>query len=76
MPGWGPAIACAIGDVVAMLGRYHRGMIVLRDETLAARRVTGVYDLADPVAALRTAIKPHAGVVDAYTPYVLVVSRR
>lgn len=65
-----------IGDVVDMMRRYHRGMIILRDETLAAKRVTGVYDLADPVAALRTAIKPHAGMVDEYTPYVLVVSKR
>ncbi len=65
-----------IGEVVDMLRRHHRGMIVLRDDALAARRVTGVYDLADPVAALRTALRPHAGVVDAYTPYLLVVSRR
>jgi len=65
-----------IGEVVDMLRRYHRGMIVLRDDTLAARRVTGVYDLADPVAALRTALRPHAGTVEAYTPYLLVVSRR
>ncbi len=65
-----------IGDVVDMMRRYHRGMIILRDEALAAKRVTGVYDLADPVSALRTAIKPHAGVVDEYTPYVLMVSKR
>lgn len=65
-----------IGEVVDMMRRYHRGMIILRDETLAARRVTGVYDLADPVAALRTAIKPHSGVVDQYTPYALMVSQR
>lgn len=65
-----------IGDVVAMIRRYHHGMIVLRDEALATKRVTGVYDLADPVAALRTAVKPHAAVVEAYTPYVLIVSKR
>lgn len=64
-----------IGEVVDMLRRYHRGMIVLRDDTLAARRITGVYDLADPLAALRTALRPHAGTVEEYTPYLLVVSR-
>ncbi len=65
-----------IGEVVDMLRRYHRGLIVLRDDMLAARRITGVYDLADPVAALRTALRPHAGTVEEYTPYLLVVSRR
>ncbi len=65
-----------IGEVVDVLRRHHRGMIVLRDDTLAARRITGVYDLADPLAALRTALRPHAGTVEEYTPYLLVVSRR
>lgn len=63
-----------IAEVVDELRRYHRGFVVIRDEALARRRVTGVYDLRDPEAALRAVVQPYAGSVRAVTPYLLVVS--
>lgn len=65
-----------IAQMVEELRRHHRGIILLRDEALAARQVTGVFDLADPVAALDAALQPHGGMVRELTPYVLVVSAR
>lgn len=41
-----------LGDVVADLNRYRKGMILLRDEKLASLRVNGLFDLHKPDAAL------------------------
>jgi len=65
-----------IAEVVDEIRRYHHGVILLRGQALATRKVTGVYNLDDPVAALRAAVAPHSGSVRELTPYVLVVSDR
>lgn len=41
-----------LGDVLAELGRYIPGVIYLTDETLAARRISGIFDVDDAQAAL------------------------
>lgn len=61
--------------VEALRPRYH-GLILIKDETLANRQVTGVFDLNDPVAALEAALQPHGGVVSQPIPHVMVVSTR
>jgi len=66
--------AAPIGDVVEELQRYHRGVILLRDEALAKQRVSGVYDLRDPIHALRAVVEPYAGLVGQWTPYLITVS--
>ncbi|MCY1267944.1 Protein FecR [compost metagenome] len=63
-----------LGEVVDELRRYHRGLIVLADDALAGRRVTGVYNLAEPAAALRALAGAHGGTVRQVSPWLLVVS--
>lgn len=63
-----------VAEVVAELRRYHPGVIVLADEALAGKRVTGVYDLLHPAEALRAAIQPHRGVVRSYSPWLTVIA--
>lgn len=63
-----------LGRLVEELGRHHRGGIVLTDPDLARRRVTGVFDLGDPAAALRAAVAPHGGRIAEVTPFLLLVS--
>ena len=47
---------------------------VLRDDAgLTSKRVTGVYDLRHPEAALRAVVQPHGGRVERYSAWVLVV---
>jgi transmembrane sensor len=65
-----------IGDVVEDLRRYHRGAIILADDTLAERRVTGVYDLGKPIEALRAVVYPYGAVTHELTRYLIVVSAR
>ncbi len=66
--------SATIGELVAELRAYRSGTIVITDPALAERQVTGVFDLRDPVRALRTMIEPHAGRVREITPWLVVVS--
>ncbi|MCG8543253.1 MAG: FecR domain-containing protein [Alphaproteobacteria bacterium] len=65
-----------LADVVEALDRYHRGVIWLPDAGLGARRITGVFSLTDPVAALEAAAGTQNARVMAVTPFLLVVQPR
>ena len=65
-----------LADAVDDLRRYYAGFIVVTDDTLGARRLSGVYNLADPVAALTAMAGAHDAVVRQMSPWVLVVSPR
>ena len=68
------AIDRRLSDVLADLRRYYTGTIVLTDEALAQRSVTGVFDVSDPAAAAGVIVTPHGGKVRQITPWVIVVS--
>jgi transmembrane sensor len=61
-----------MADVVDELRRYYAGLIVVADGALAGRRVTGVYNLSDPAAALRAIVAAHGGSVRQVSPWLLV----
>lgn len=63
-----------LGIVVDQLRRYYSGKIIVTDDALAARPVTGVYNLADPVEALRGIARAQNAVVRRITPWVVLVS--
>ena len=65
-----------LSEVVEELDRHHWGAIVLRGRTLAARRVTGVFDLAHPVEALQAIVRTQQATMTELTPYLLVISGR
>lgn len=64
----------AIADIVDEVGRSFQGVVLVTDGALARQRVTGVYNLDDPVAALRAAAGVHGGVVRQVSPWLIVVS--
>lgn len=57
------------------LQRYHPAWISVPDLALAGRRVTGLYDLKNPDAALAAMVKPFGGKVHKVTSYGRVLSR-
>jgi transmembrane sensor len=65
----------SVADIVEELRRYHRGAVVIADDGLARERVTGVYNLSDPSAALRAVASAHAATVRQMTPWLVVLSR-
>lgn len=64
----------SLAEVVEELGRHHAGIIMLRERSLADRRITGVFDLRRPVEALHAIARTQHGSVTEITPYLLVVS--
>lgn len=63
-----------LGDAIDQLRRSFGGTIVLADGSLADRRVTGAYNLADPEDALRGMARVHGATVRRITPWLLIVS--
>jgi transmembrane sensor len=62
-----------LGDVVAALGRYHRGLIFLVGSAVCDRRVTGVFRTDQPLEAIR-AIETYLGVRSVrLSDYVIVL---
>lgn len=63
-----------VARVLDELGRYHPGRILLRDDALGRRPVSGVYDLDRPVEAVRAVAAAAGGRLSELTPWLLVVS--
>lgn len=63
-----------IEAVVGRLRRYYGGTIILADRNLARRSVTGVYNLRDPIDALRAIGQAHGARIRQITPWIVVIS--
>lgn len=61
-------------NVIDQLRPYFSGRIILTNNALADRPVTGVYNLANPVEALRGIAQAQGESVRRITPWLLVVS--
>lgn len=61
-------------DIVEQLRPYFEGKIFLTDSALGKRRVTGVYNIAEPENALRGIAQARGAVVRQISPWVLIVS--
>ena len=62
-----------LAEVVDRLRPFFAGYVVVADEDLGRRPVTGVYDLADPAEALRAVAAAHDAQVTAISPWLLVL---
>ncbi len=63
----------SIADIVDEVRRSFGGVIVVASDSFGQQRVTGVYNLSDPVAALRAAAAVHGGRVRQLSPWLLIV---
>ncbi|MPT49186.1 MAG: DUF4880 domain-containing protein [Sphingobium sp.] len=68
------AVDRPLSEVLADLRRYYRGAIVVTDNKLASRSVTGTFDTANPFEAASLIVKPHGGTVRRTTPWLMIVS--
>jgi transmembrane sensor len=64
-----------IDSIVAEIARWQSGRVVIADWDLASSRVSGLYDLNDPIAALGAVVRPYGGRVRQVTPWLTVLSR-
>lgn len=72
--GEGLAENRTIANMVEEIRPWFRGRIFITDAKLAARRVTGIYDVRHPEQALAMIIQPHGGRITHITPWIMVVS--
>lgn len=63
-----------IRSVAAEIGRWTKARIVIPQPSLAAARVSGLYDLTDPDAALAAVIGPYGGRVVHLSPWLTVLT--
>lgn len=66
----------SFGDIVETLARHLPGIVLVADRSLSRQAITGVFDLAQPVDALRTLAESQKAMVSEITPYLIVVTRR
>ena len=62
-----------VQEVVEQLRKYQRGWIVIGDDALGQKRVTGLYDLRDTQRALQALAKPIGGTLVRYSPLLTVL---
>lgn len=68
------AVDQPVSEMLHDARRHHAGAILLTNRRLAARTVTGVYDMADPAAGVAVMVQPLGGKVHRLTPWLILVS--
>ncbi len=63
-----------VSAVVARIARWRHGRVVMLSPWLGRQKVSGVFDLRDPVLALEAAVQPYGGRVREVSPLLAVVS--
>jgi transmembrane sensor len=63
-----------ISSVVAKIARWQSGRVVIADPRFGAERISGVFDLRDPVTALEAVIHPYGGKVRQLSPWLTIIS--
>lgn len=63
-----------IGSVIEQIRRYHPSWIAVPDSGLAERKVSGVFNLADPDKALVALVAPHGGTVRKISGFARIVT--
>ncbi|MEL4392672.1 FecR domain-containing protein [Shewanella algae] len=63
-----------ISTVVARIGRWKRGRVMIADAGLGAQRISGVYNLENPLEAIEAAVQPLGGKVREISPWLTVIS--
>ncbi|WP_206243474.1 FecR family protein [Novosphingobium terrae] len=64
-----------ISEVIEEIRPWYAGRIVLTSKALGQQRVSGIYRLSDPHAALTALVNPDGGWVTRVTPWVLIVGK-
>jgi transmembrane sensor len=65
-----------VAEVIDALRPWYPGVIVVQGDGFARQRVTGVYDAADPVAALVGLTQTYGGTVTTLSPWIILLSPR
>lgn len=64
----------SVADVLGDIKPFYKGLLIVADAALAEKRISGVYNLTDPVRAVRGMAAAHGLLVRQVTPWVTIVS--
>lgn len=60
---------------MSRIARWQPGRVVLAARSLADQRISGLFDLSNPIMALEAVVHPYGGKVRQISPYLTVISR-
>jgi transmembrane sensor len=63
-----------ISSVIAQIGRWYEGKILITSSLLGERRISGLFDLRQPLLALEAVVQPYGGKVRRLSPWLTVIS--
>ncbi|NDW07619.1 FecR family protein [Jiella pacifica] len=63
-----------VASLVARIARWQPGRVLIADPALGARQTSGVFDLANPIAAFEAVVQPHGGKVRQISRWLTVIS--
>ncbi|MCP1216831.1 FecR domain-containing protein [Acetobacter orientalis] len=66
----------SFAEAIERIGSYYSGKIILADRTLNTGKVTGVYNLSTPEAALKAMADTQGASLRHITPWIIVIFRR
>lgn len=64
----------SIASVVARIARWKSGRVVLAQSGFGAERISGVFDLNQPLSALEAVVEPYGGKVRQISPWLTIIS--
>lgn len=64
----------SVAAVIGRIARWQNSKILIPQQRLATARVSGLYDLSDPLLAMQAVIGPHGGHVRKVAPWTVVLS--
>lgn len=64
-----------VSEVISEIRRNYSGTIVLADSSFCKLRITGAYNLKNPIGALRAVAQTHGVQTQQISPWLTVVSR-
>lgn len=63
-----------VASVVARIARWQPGRVVIADPRVGKLRISGVFDLRNPLAALEAVVHLHGGAVRQVSPWLTIIS--
>lgn len=63
-----------LSSVVARIARWQPGKVMMTSRHLGNQRISGVYNLSDPLSAMQAAVQPRGGKVHELSPWLTVIS--
>lgn len=64
----------SVAAVIGRIARWQKGKVFIPQQRLASARVSGLYDLSDPLLAMQAVIGPHGGHVRNVAPWTVVLT--